>query len=161
VFEGDTLPEYCPLVDCGDGYLVEIDDQIVDVVRGLWACGVSTKYCCSGHLYESCFSPYLMFDGFYSDIDGMDLAGFRKLLIAVNGEDGRVLVEEIEERADGEIFIVKSVCELSEKDSKKKLKCQVDFVEFFYDVLARMDVLWEEIVKQRDVSVMATDVAEA
>jgi hypothetical protein len=160
VFQGDTMPEYCPLANC-DGYdLVEIDDQMVDVIRGLWARGVGTKYCCSGHLYERSMNAYLVFDGFYTDLFEIDLAGFRDLLVAVNGEDSRVAIEEVEARDDGEIFVVRSVCGTGEMSPKQKLKCQVGFVEFFYDVFARMDVLYEEIVKHDDESVMETDIAE-
>ncbi len=160
VFQNDTMPEFCPLANC-DGYdLVEIDDQMVDVIRGLWARGVGTKYCCSGHLYKHSSGAYLVFDGFYNDLIEMDLAGFRELLIAVNDDDSRVVIEEIEERDGEQTFVVIGVRGSAGMTPKQRLKLQVDFVEFFYDVIARIDALWEEIVKHDDVSVMETDIDE-
>ena len=160
IFHSEIALEYCPIVHCVRSDLVEIDDQMVDVIRGLWARDIGTRNCCSGHVYERFFDAYLVFDGFYNEFIDMDLSGFRELLIAVNGESGRVAIEEIEERNGEEILIVKSSCDSGEKDPKQKLKCQVDFVEFFYDVLARIDALEEEIVKRDEVSVMETDIAE-
>jgi hypothetical protein len=90
----------------------------------------------------------------------MDLAGFRELLIAVNGDDSRVVIEEIVERDGEQTFVVRGVRGSAEMTPKQRLKLQVDFVEFFYDVIARIDALWKEIVKHDDVSVMETDIAE-
>jgi hypothetical protein len=155
IFHGEIALEYCPIVDCVRCDLVEIDDQMLDVIRGLWTRGVGTKYCCSGHLYERSSGAYLMFDGFYNDYFEMDLADFRELLIAVNGDDSRVSIEEVEERDGVDTFTVRGVRSSAEMNPKQRLKCQVDFVEFFYDVMDRMDALWEELVKQEDVSGVA------
>jgi hypothetical protein len=43
---------------------------------------------------------------------------------------------------------------------KQRLKCQFDFVDFFYDVFDRMEDLWIESIRHDDVSVGATDIAE-
>lgn len=88
----------------------------------------------------------------------MDLAGFRELLIAVNGDDSRVVIEEFDSRDGEQTFTVRSVGVFDEMNPKQKLKSQFDFVDFFYDVIARIDALWEEIVKHDDVSVMETDI---
>ena len=160
IFHGEIALEYCPIVDCVRCDLVEIDDQIIDVIRELWASGVSTRKCCSGHLYERSSGAYIVFDGFYSDYFEMDLTGFRELLITVNGDDSRVSIEEVEKRGGVETFTVRGVRSSAEMNPKQRLKCQVDFVEFFYDVLARMHALWEEVVTQVDVSAVTTDVAE-
>ena len=69
-------------------------------------------------------------------------------------------IEEVEKRGGVETFTVRGVRSSAEMNPKQRLKCQVDFVEFFYDVLARMHALWEEVVTQVDVSAVTTDVAE-
>ncbi len=144
IFHSEIAVEYCPMVEC-DGYdLVEIDDQIVDVIRGLWDRGICTKYCCSGRLYECSSGAYIVFDGFCNDWFDMDFAGFRELLIAVNGDDSRVVIEEFDSRDGEQTFTVKSVRVSDEMTPKQKLKSQFDFVDFFYDVFARIDDLWKD-----------------
>jgi hypothetical protein len=145
IFHSEIAVEYCPMVEC-DGYdLLEIDDQIVDVIRGLLDRGVGTKYCCSGHLYEFSSGAYIVFDGFYNDFLEMDLAGFRELLIAVNDEDRRVVIEEFDSRDGEQTFVVRSIRGSDRMTPKQRLKSQFDFVDFFYDVFARIDDFLEEI----------------
>ncbi|MGK2905959.1 MAG: hypothetical protein ACSLFH_06380 [Desulfuromonadales bacterium] len=67
IFHSEIAVEYCPMVECGGDDLVEIDDQIVDVIRGLLDHGVCTKSCSSGHLYECLTGAYIVFNGFYNN----------------------------------------------------------------------------------------------
>jgi hypothetical protein len=145
IFHSEIAVEYCPMVECAGDDLVEIDDQIVDVIRGLWDRGICTKSCCSGHVYECLTGAYIVFNGFYNEWFDMDLVGFRGLLIAVNGDDSRVVIEEFDSRDGEQTFTVRSVRVADEMNPKQKLKSQFDFVDFFYDVFARIDDFLEEI----------------
>jgi hypothetical protein len=135
IFHSEIAVEYCPMVECGGDDLVEIDDQIVDVIRGLLDHGIRTKSCSSGHLYECSTGAYIVFDGFFKDYLEMDLAGFRELLIAVNADDSRVVIGEIDSRDGEQTFVVRSIRVSDFMDPKEKLKSQFDFVDFFYDVI--------------------------
>ena len=50
----------CPNQACS-GRCVEIDDLLIHVIIHLWKNRWLTNFCCSGHLYESSFHPYVSF----------------------------------------------------------------------------------------------------
>ncbi len=143
----DKFP-HCPLATCPDGFLIGIDDQMADLIRGLWARGVGTKSSCSGHLYERYLRTYIKFDDSSGALSRMDLASFKKLLHDVNSRHLRVEIYEIvDEMVDGvetQTFIVGNsardwlIC-FDEFDSGMKLQCQTAFLAFFYDVLDELD----------------------
>ena len=57
-----------PLKDCKCNRiptLVEIDDDILEHIRLLNEKGYYTEYCCSGHLDDIWFRPYITFKDFY------------------------------------------------------------------------------------------------
>ena len=60
---------YCSKVSCcKDSKLIELDENIIFPIKILNEKGYVTKYCCAGHLYEDCISPYVYFEyGFAPD----------------------------------------------------------------------------------------------
>lgn len=50
----------CPKLNC-DGDVVELDELIAPTIILLNLKGYYTKYCCSGHWYDDCLSPYIYF----------------------------------------------------------------------------------------------------
>ena len=53
---------YCPKVSCvSDINLVEIDENMIYPIKILNEKGWITRFCCAGHLYESCISAYISF----------------------------------------------------------------------------------------------------
>jgi len=143
MFDEVTLPEYCPLVDCSDGYLIDIDDLFVDVIKKFWEREISTRFCCSGHLYKSCFQPYIMFDGVYLEFMEMDLSRLRDLFVDVDAGRNLVSIDKMADKNDMPIFVVSGVCDLREPDRMQRLKCQMSFFELLYDVIKSVDVLIE------------------
>ena len=143
VFYEDTAHELCPLVNCSEGYLTDIDDLFVDVIRKLWERGISTMSSCSGHLYESCFKPYIMFDGVYLDFMELDLSRLRDLIVDVDAKRNLGSVDELVSRNDVPTFLVSAVTDSVESDPMQRLKCQMSFLELFYDVIKQVDELIE------------------
>lgn len=52
---------YCPKTGC-DGYLVDIDEELIPHIKLLNSKGYATKYCCQGHVYNSVPHLYIMFE---------------------------------------------------------------------------------------------------
>ena len=143
IFDEEMSQEVCPLLDCSDGFLIDIDDLFVDVIRKLAERGISTRYSCSGHLYESCFQPYIMFDGVYLEFMEMDLSRLRDLFVDVDAKRNLVTVGEMADQNDMPIFVVSAVTDSVESDPMQRLKCQMSFLELFYDVIKSVDELIE------------------
>lgn len=56
------IEEYeCPDLQCCGSELLEIDEQIAPVLIEFWKKNIYTAFSCSGHIYESVHSGYLMF----------------------------------------------------------------------------------------------------
>ena len=51
---------FCPKKEC-QGEVVELDENIAPTIIELNVKGYHTKFCCGGHWYGSCFSPYIYF----------------------------------------------------------------------------------------------------
>lgn len=54
----------CPVASCGGYTVAEIDDLILPIIRELNLKGYITKYCCSGHSYQTGLNPnvYISFE---------------------------------------------------------------------------------------------------
>ncbi len=128
--EGDLV---CPLKDC-DGYLIEVDDQLADILTRLWALGHWTRYSCAGHLWESDFEPHIAFT--------LDEENLRLKEIMDGMNDGTVHLETHEEEGDesGDVtrLLVVTTGAVS-KDPFERLQTQHDFLEFMYEVLLRIE----------------------
>jgi len=57
----DIRVRNCPKYDC-EGDVVEIDELLIDTIIELNKKGYYTKYCCSGHQYQSCPNCYIYFE---------------------------------------------------------------------------------------------------
>ena len=62
-----TYPKYyCPDVTCGDE-LIELDEQMIPVIKTLAQKGYTTLNCCASHFYENNgFIPYISFMGLHA-----------------------------------------------------------------------------------------------
>ena len=128
--------------DCGGWELIEIDDMLVDVIRKFWMLGISTAFCCSGHLYESCFSPHVMFDATRDDEGRQEMEDLRDMFMDLDVELNRVEIGEIESLRDMHTFTVSA--KPCENDSLERLYVQNDFIEFLYDVVDFIKAILEE-----------------
>ena len=157
VFNGNIQLEECPIADCVNCELIEVDDMMVDVILRFWSRGVGIDYSCAGHLYKHCAKPTIVFNAACEDTVGVAFADFKALLMEVNADNETVTVGEIVDHCEHLNLQVSGSCD---SGPKQRLKNQMDFFSFLYDVLARMDVLWEELAMHDDESVMETDITE-
>ena len=92
IFDGKLTSDICPSATC-EGFLVEVDEMLIDVIKLFWELGVGTRFCCAGHLVENCFSPYIIFDqpdGFSANVSRL-----RELLVETCCGEDIVRVEDI------------------------------------------------------------------
>jgi hypothetical protein len=59
--------ERCPKASCY-GEVAEVDELMIPTIIKLNDKGYITDYCCSGHFYDKCSSPYIMFSDFIFEI---------------------------------------------------------------------------------------------
>lgn len=52
----------CPMAGCYNVNVVEVDENILEVIRILNGKGYTTKYCCGGHDYDRMIKTYIMFE---------------------------------------------------------------------------------------------------
>ena len=101
MFEGHISIDNCPMRECGGWELIEIDDMLADV-------DFSTAFHCSGHLYESCFSPYIMF---YEpcDNEGREALTFlRDMFVNLNLDENQIEISEIKPLREFDVFTVRA-----------------------------------------------------
>lgn len=131
MFEGHISIDNCPMRECGGWELIEIDDMLADVIIRFWSMGISTAFCCSGHLYESCFSPHIMFDEPRDDEGRKALTFLREMIVDLNTDENQVEIGEIKPLRDMYVFTVSAKqCENHPID---RLLVQSDFLFFLYD----------------------------
>jgi len=106
IFEGHISIDNCPMRECGGWELIEIDDMLAAVIIRFWSMGISTAFCCSGHLYEFSFSPHVMFDEPRNDEGREALTFLRNLILDLNEADNLVDIGEIEPLRDMYTFTV-------------------------------------------------------
>ena len=94
---------------------------------------ISTAFSCSGHLYESCFSPYIMFDGPYDENGQEFLTFYRGILLEWN-DQYQANISEIEHLWNKYVFTVRANANQCEKDPKQRLQVQSDFINYLYDI---------------------------
>lgn len=120
-YQGGCLSgiDICPGMDCGQG-LYEIDELMLPILQQAHYYGIATSSCCSGHLYESTFSPYIAFECSIGD----HTPTLNDLVIASSPwrfrDDGTILRFGFGLHVD----IVKYTCSMSER-----LGLQKDFFE--------------------------------
>jgi hypothetical protein len=131
MFEGHIAIDNCPMRECGGWELIEIDDMLADVIIKFWSKGISTAFSCSGHLYEPCFSPYLIF-GPYDEDRAEALKFFRGILIEWN-DKYQAYISEIKPLWDRSVFTVRA--NQCEDDPKQRIKVQSDFINYLYDIV--------------------------
>lgn len=61
--ESDWYNKPCPKIRCG-GYVVEVDELLLLSIKLLNQKGYITKFCCSGHTYESICNSYISFEDY-------------------------------------------------------------------------------------------------
>ena len=131
LFEGSSTIDYCPIRNCGGWELVEIDDMLADVLTRFWSMGISTVFSCSGHLYDYCFSPHVMFDEPRCDEGRKALTFLRNVLMDLNEETNLVDIGEIEPLRDMYTFTVRA--KKCEDDPILRMEVQSDFLSFLYE----------------------------
>jgi len=133
MFEGHISTDNCPMRECGGWELIEIDDMLADVIIRFWSLGISTASCCSGHLYESCFSPHIRFDELLDD-EGRDALTFlREMIVDLNADENLVEIGEIMTFPDMYVFTVSAKqCENHPID---RLLVQSDYLFFLYEAV--------------------------
>jgi hypothetical protein len=148
---------YCPKRSCQtDGALVEIDDLLIDVVRKFWSIGISTVYCCSGHLYERYFSPYITFYAHQFDEENLkeisewNLTELKEVYKVFHRFQKRgIMVGEIVRIKRGYGFTVRADIDQVEYQlsPQERLKVQSNFLNFLYKTAKEIERLrvWEEI----------------
>ena len=138
---------YCPKRWC-QSELVEIDDLFIDITRKFWSMGLITMCCCSGHLYDEYFLPYITFCAhqFYDEnLKEISEANLRELKEAhkrffLLKEEG-IIVDEIMEFRDGNFFKVKADLDPL-KDQfcpQERLKVQINFLNFLYKFIDEIE----------------------
>lgn len=142
MFEGNIPIEHCPMRDCGGWELIKIDDMLVDVIRKFWMVGISTVFCCSGHLYKPSFSPHVKFDAARDDEGRQELEDLRDMFMELENELNRVDISEIEPLRDMHTLTVRA--KQCENDPMERLNVQNDFIEFLYDVVEFVKTILEE-----------------
>ncbi len=150
VFNGNTMLEKCPMADCVNCELIEADDMMVDVILGFWSRGVGLDYSCAGHLYKHCAKPVIFFNAACENTVDVAFADFRTLLVEVNANKETVTVGEIIDLGEHRSLQVSGSCD---SGPRQRLKNQMDFLNFLYDVLDRIDALIEEATEQGAVPV--------
>jgi hypothetical protein len=131
MFEGHISIDNCPMRECGGWELIEIDDMLAAVIIRFWTMGISTAFCCSGHLYETCFSPHVMFDEPRCDEGREALTHLRNILLELNEADNLVDIGEIEPLRDMYTFTVSA--KKCHDDPILRLEVQSDFLSFLYE----------------------------
>ncbi len=128
----------CPMGDCGRHELIDVDDQLVDIVKGFWDSGIEgiepfAKHSCAGHVWKDFLHGYLTFaiDAEYRDIQ--DLEKFRELLVKLNARQ-TVNIGEIEAPSRRYSSFRVSTLQCG-TDRRERLKIQRQFIDFLYDVL--------------------------
>ena len=64
VFDKYNEWNQCPKANC-DGYIVDIDEEILPHIMLLNNKGYATQYCCQGHLNNSVARLYILFENIY------------------------------------------------------------------------------------------------
>ncbi len=108
MFEGHISIDDCPMRECGGWELIEIDDMLADVIIRFWSMGISTAFCCSGHLYESCFSPHIMFDEPRDDEGREALTFLRDMFVNLNLDENQIEISEIKPLLGYYVFTVRA-----------------------------------------------------
>jgi hypothetical protein len=133
---------YCPKKSCQcDCKLIKIDDLLIDVIRKYWSLDLYTYCCCSGHLYDNYFSPYVTFFSFQFEEEDLrvdsevSLSLFKeahRIFIGLQKEGIRVY--EIFKNDEGYGFNVRAdIDPINEQlSSQEKLKVQLNFLNFLY-----------------------------
>lgn len=132
-YEPDCLNKSC---ECE---LIQIDEPLADVIVKMWKKGIKTKFCCSGHLYEKRFSPYIVFDS------SMDLSKFKneKTCIDFNISENKIYINykgsDVQERRkyqnlfiDLLYFILEHYHETIQTDVIDKFSGPYHFLSNFY-----------------------------
>lgn len=141
MFKGHISIDNCPIKECVDRKLIEIDDMLADVIIKFWSKGISTAFCCSGHLYESSFSPYLTFGPY--DRDSLETLEFDRGIFLEWNEKHQVYIGEIklyigelEPLWERYVFTVRA--HQCENDPNQRLQVQSDFLQYLYDIVEFM-----------------------
>jgi hypothetical protein len=142
IYDGFETNVYCPKRSCEtDGALVEIDDLLIDVIRKFWSIDISTAYCCSGHLYEKYFSPYIIFYAYQCDVENLKEVSEWKLIelkevykVFHRFQEEGIMVGEIVRIKRGYGFTVRAdIDPINEQLSpQERLKIQYNFLNFLY-----------------------------
>ncbi|HOV85127.1 MAG TPA: hypothetical protein PLM79_02125 [Syntrophobacteraceae bacterium] len=128
--DGDLV---CPVKDC-DGYLVDLDDLLADLLTRFWSLGHWTRYSCAGHLWRAEFEPHIAFS---LDEENLKL---KEIIEGMN--DGTVRIETSEEEGEEsgeEPKLVVLAAAAASSDPIERLQIQHDFLEFMYEVLLRLE----------------------
>jgi hypothetical protein len=87
VFKQDITD--CPMGDCGGSDFIEVDDQMVDIVKGFMMSGIEpfTIFSCAGHVWKDHFYGYLTFpiNPEYHDIKDLENFGLGSNFARSNG----------------------------------------------------------------------------
>jgi hypothetical protein len=59
---------FCPKTECSVGEVVSIDELYLPIIKLLNEKGYSTKYCCSGHVYNKIPDTYIVFKEDITDL---------------------------------------------------------------------------------------------
>ena len=100
-FEGHISIDNCPNRECGGRKLIEFDDMLADV-------DLSTGFHCLGPLYESGFSPYIMFFE-PGDNEGREALTFlRDMFVNLNLDENQIEISEIKPLWQFDVFTVRA-----------------------------------------------------
>lgn len=139
VFKAGRSGARCPQAECA-GILVEIDEQLINVVRRFWQLGIGTRSCCAGHLDSNCFSPYIVFD--QTDGSMASLVRLRESLdVLICGEEA-IRVEDL--ACGDSVLIFKVVVGVefgSDLPSQDRLRLQREFIDFLYSIIDGIEVI--------------------
>ena len=131
LFEGRLSINYCPIRNCEGWELVEIDDMLADMITRFWVMGISTVYSCSGHLYNRCFSPYVVFDEPRCDEGRKALTFLRNVLLDLNERHTLVDIGEIEPLRD--MYTITVRAKKCEDYPILRMEVQSNFLSFLYE----------------------------
>ena len=119
----------CPSTTCAGHELIEVDDQMVDVVLGLWTVGIRTTESCSGHPRIWSNNPYIILE--------LDESSFAVVSMMRHLNNGRATIMVNQEE---ELIIIEGM-EAPEGDISYKHKAQYEFFQFIYEVFNEMGSL--------------------
>lgn len=139
IYDEYYVGEFCPIHDCDDGELIEIDDMMIDIVVKFWRLGVDTISCCSGHLYGKNFNSYLLIGDIDIGIDEFDLDEFKILLEKELTNRESVEFEDIIRRGKRHSLAI-STKEFGDLPPELRIERQADFLFYLYEVAEQLEM---------------------